>query len=100
LEKSNAYLFYSYNISSLLKQFGLIIKHGKTEIYFSRSHGIFNSPPLYLSQIGDPSLKPKDIWQNLGFIFNRKLLFWQYIKFYSKKALLTVKSIKMLGNSV
>ena len=47
MEKSNAHLFYNYNvISFFLDQFGLIIKHGKTEIfYFSKLHSIFNSPP-------------------------------------------------------
>jgi len=34
LEKTNSFLFYSYNIvSSLLDQFGLVIKHGKTEVF-------------------------------------------------------------------
>jgi len=63
LEKSNTYFFCSYNvISFLLEQFGLIIKHGKTEnFHFSRLHGIFNPPSLDLSQIGGPVLKPKDI---------------------------------------
>ena len=47
---SNANLFYSYNIiSNLLTKFGLIIEHGKTEVfYFSRSQGIFNPPSLNL----------------------------------------------------
>jgi len=35
----------------------------------------------------------------LEFIFNRKLTFWQHITFYANKALLTVKCIKLLGNS-
>ena len=70
LDKMNAYLFCSYNtISSLLEQFSLIIKHGKTEVYhFSRLHGLFNPPLLDLSYIGDPILLPKDFWKYLGFI--------------------------------
>ena len=50
-EKTNTFLFYSYNIIlSLLKHFGLIIKYRKSEVfYFSRSHGIFNLPSLSLS---------------------------------------------------
>ena len=49
-EKTNSF-FCSYNIiSSLFEQFGLVIKHGKTEIfYFSRSHRLFNLPFLNLS---------------------------------------------------
>ena len=45
---SNSQLFCSYNVlSNLLTDFGLVIEHGKTEIFhFNRSHGEFNSPPL------------------------------------------------------
>jgi len=45
LEKSNSYLFCNYNIiSSLLKQFGLIIEHKKTEIFhFSRLYSLQSS---------------------------------------------------------
>jgi len=70
LDKMNTYLFCSYNtISSLLEQFSLIIKHGKTEVYhFSRLHGLFNPPLLDLSYIGGPILFPKDLWKYLGFI--------------------------------
>ena len=55
---SNAQLFCSYNIlSNLLNSFGLIVEHSKTEIFhFSRSHGLFNPPPLDLSSIGGPIL--------------------------------------------
>ena len=55
---SNSHLFCSYNIlSKLLDSFGLIVEHSKTEIFhFSRSHGIFNSPPLDLSPIEGPTL--------------------------------------------
>ena len=50
-EKTNAFLYCSYNIiSSLLNQFGLVIKHGKSKVFhFSRSYEIFNSFPLDLS---------------------------------------------------
>ena len=69
---SNSNLFCSYNIlSKLLDSFGLIIEHSKTEIfYFNRSHGPFNPPPLNLSPLGGPILRPKDSWKYLGFIFN------------------------------
>ena len=69
---SNAHLFCSYNIlSNLLDSFGLIIEHSKTEIFhFDRSHGPFNPPPLNLSPIGGPILRPKESWKYLGFIFD------------------------------
>jgi len=101
-DNTNANLFYSYNIiSSLLEQFGLIVKYRKTEnFHFSRLYRIFNILPLNLSQIDGPILYFKDTWQYLGFIFNRKLTFHQYIKFYANKALSIVKCIKMLENSM
>ena len=55
---SNSQLFYSYNIlSNLLTDFGLVIEHGKTEIFhFNRSHREFNPPSLNLSPLGGPVL--------------------------------------------
>ena len=54
----NSFLFCSYNIDfSLLKKFGFIMKHGKTEIFhFSRLHSIFDSPLLDLSILDGPIL--------------------------------------------
>jgi len=68
----NSQLFCSYNIlSKLLDKFGLIVEHSKTDIFhFNRSYGVFNPPPLDLSSIGGPILKPKDSWKYLGFIFD------------------------------
>jgi len=100
-EKTNTNIFCSYNIISfLLNQFGLVIEYGKSEVfYFSRSYRLFNLPSLDFSCFEDSILKPKNIWCYLGFIFDRKLSFWQHIKFYSNKILLTIKCIKMLRNS-
>ena len=97
----NSFLFHSYNvISSILDKFGLILEHGKTEVFhFSRLQRVFNPPSLDLLEIGSPVLKPKDIWRYLGFIFNRKLLFHQHINFHANKAISTIKYIKVLGNS-
>ena len=99
---SNANLFCSYNIiSSLLLKFGLIIEHGKTNVFhFSRAHGPFNPSVLDLSPLGGPSLFPKETWKYLGFIFNCKLTFRNHIDFYSNKAILTIKYMKLLGNSM
>jgi len=99
---SNACIFSSYNITfNLLSKFGLLVEHSKTEIFhFSRMHGVFNLPPFDLSLLGGLVLYPKDIWKYLRFIFNRKLLFCQHIDFYANKALLTVKCMKILDNSM
>ena len=63
--KMNANIFCSYNIIFLLlDQFGLVVEHGKTEIFhFSKLHRIFNPLALDLSQIGGSVLYPKDIWK-------------------------------------
>ena len=96
----NSFLFCSYNIiSSLLENFGLILEHGKMEVFhFSRSCEVLN-PSLDLLEIGSPSLISKDTWRYLRFIFNRKLSFQQNIDFYANKVISTVKCIKILGNS-
>jgi len=101
LEKTNSFLFWSYNIVSLLlDQFGLVIGYGKTEAFrFSRSYGTFNLSPLNLSIIGSLILSLKSSWQYLGFIFDRKLFFCQHINYYTNKAISTVKCMKILGNS-
>ena len=59
---SNSQLFCSYNVlSNLLTDFGLVIEHGKTEIFhFNRSHGEFNPAPLDLTPLRGPILCPKD----------------------------------------
>ena len=72
LLSSNSQLFCSYNVlSNLLSDFGLVIEHGKTEVFhFNRSHGAFNLPPLDISPLGGPILCPKDSWKYLGFFFD------------------------------
>jgi len=51
---SNSRLYWSYNIlTNLLKKFGLVVEHSKTEIFqLNRSHGTFNPPLLDLSPLG------------------------------------------------
>ena len=101
IDISNSHLFCSYNIlTKLLDKFGLIIEHSKTEIFhFNRSHGFFNPPSLDLSTIRGPTLRPKDSWKYLGFIFNRKLTFYQHINYYLNKVISMVKCMKLLRNS-
>ena len=99
---SNSLLFYSYNVmSNLLSKFGLIVEYLKTEVfYFTRLQDSFSPLLLDLSSISSPILCPKDFWRYLSFIFNKNLLFHQYINFYSNKAISTFKCMKILGNSV
>jgi len=100
IDISNAHHFCSYNVlSKLLVDFGLVIEHGKAEVFhFNRLYGTFNPPPLDLSSLGGPSLCPKDTWKYLGFFFDRKLTFHQYIDYYSNKAMSMVKCMKLLRN--
>ena len=45
----------------LLKKFGLIVEHGKTEVFhFFRLYSILDSPLLDLSPPEGPILKPKN----------------------------------------
>ena len=102
IDISNSHLFCCYNVlSKLLNSFGLTIEHVKTEVFhFNRLHGVFNLPQLDLSPIGGPTLRPKETWKYLGFIFDRKLMFHQHIDHYSNKAISLVKCMKLLGNSL
>ena len=97
----NSQLLCSYNVlSNLLTDFGLVIEHGKTEIFhFNRLHGAFNPSLLNLTPLRGPILCPKNFWKYLGFFFDWKLTFHQYLDFYSIKVLSMVKCMKLLGNS-
>ena len=99
-QTSNTCLFSSYNITfNLLSKFGLVVKHSKTEVFhFSRSQETFSPSFLNLSSLGSPILYPKDTCRYLRFIFDRKLLFCQYIDFYANKAISMVKYMKILSN--
>jgi len=98
---SNCCLFCSYNVMlNLLEKFSLIVEHSKTDVFhFNRSQSTFNPPSLDLTPLEGTILQPKNMWKYLGFIFNRKLLFYQHVNFYSNKAISTVKCMKILGNS-
>ena len=100
-EKSNSILQSSYSIiSSLFENFGFVIEHDKSEVFhFSRATKKSKLPPLDLSPADGPILNPKDIWQYLGFFFDKKLSFRYHTYYYANKVISTIKSIKMLGNS-
>ena len=97
----NSYFHYLFcGQWSLLTKCSLVVEYGKTDIFhFSRSHGLFNPPPLDLSSLGGPVLLSKDTWKYLGFIFDHKLNFRNHIDFYANKAISTIKCMKLLGNS-
>ena len=97
---SNSHLFCSYNIlTNLLKKFGFVVEHSKTEIFhFNRSCGTFNPPLLDLSLLKGNILQPNDIWKYLWFIFDKKVTFYQHIDFYAIKSISTVKCMKIIGN--
>ena len=100
IDISNSQLFCSYNVlTKLLNNFGLIIKHSKTEVFhFNRLYRFFNLSQLDLSLISGPILCSKESWKYLGFIFDRKLTFYQHIDHYSNKAISLVKYMKLLEN--
>ncbi|PPQ89171.1 hypothetical protein CVT25_006198, partial [Psilocybe cyanescens] len=89
-------------IFELFKKFGLALEHDKSEVFhFDRSHSKDN-PPVdlgYTPYTGATPLKPKLYWRYLGFYFDRKLTFTEHVRYYSTKALSTVKAMKMLGSS-
>jgi len=62
--------------NSFFGQFGLMIKHGKSEVFhFSRSIKNFNPLLLDLSLLRGSILQAKDNLRYLEFIFDRKLSF-------------------------
>jgi len=64
-------MIYFVDNGLFISQLGLIVKHGKTDVFhFSRLYGAFDPPLLDLSPIGGPSILPKETWKYLGFIFN------------------------------
>ena len=86
----------------LLMALGLVLEHDKSEVFhFSWLRGE-SHPPIDLGfapYTGDTPLGPKLYWQYLGFYFDHSLTFREHIRYYSMKALTTVKALGMLGNS-
>ena len=101
LLKKSIYFYFIVTILFLLFWINSVwlLNMRKLKSFIFPDLSVFNSSPLDLSSIGGPMLIPKTTWQYLGFILNRKLIFCQYINFYTNKALFIVKSMKMLGNS-
>jgi len=98
--RSNSFLLCSYNImSKILIDAGLVMEHGKMELFhFTRAQ----HPPnlsIDLTSVGGPIISPKPIWRYLGFFFNCKLNFHYHTHFYAIKCLSTLTAMKMLENS-
>jgi Reverse transcriptase (RNA-dependent DNA polymerase) len=89
-------------IFQLFTQFALVLEHDKSEIFhFDRSQDKYN-PSIDLGfapYTGATPLKPKPFWRYLGFYFDRKLTFHEHVRYYSTKAISSVKAMKMLGSS-
>jgi hypothetical protein len=89
-------------VHNAFSSLGLVLEHDKSEVFhFSRAQR-FSNPAIDLGfalYSKATPLKPKPIWQYLGFFFDRKLLFREHVRFYSTKAFTTVKAFNMLGNS-
>ncbi|PPQ93735.1 hypothetical protein CVT25_013038 [Psilocybe cyanescens] len=87
-------------IFELFKKFGLTLEHNKSEVFhFDCSHSKDNHPVDlgYAPYTGVTPLKPKLYWRYLGFYFDCKLTFTEHVRYYSTKALSTVKAMKMLA---
>jgi hypothetical protein len=89
-------------IFDLFTRLGLALEHDKSELFhFDRARSPTN-PTLdleYSPYTGNTPLAPKTYWRYLGFFFDHKLSFNKYIRFYSTKALTSIKAMHMLGNS-
>jgi hypothetical protein len=83
-------------IFRLFERFALVLEHDKSELFhFSRKHNDTN-PSLDLGfapYTGLTPLKPKTYWRYLGFYFDRKLSFSEHVRYYSTKAMTTVKAM-------
>jgi hypothetical protein len=96
-------LYHAYAIVySLFTASGLALEHDKTELFhFTRARSGFDRPLDlgYAPYTGETPLRPKTYWRYLGFWFDHKLTFEEHVRFYTTKALTTVKAMRMLGNS-
>jgi len=74
---SNSKLFCSYQIILLLlEQFGIIIEHGKREVFhYFRAQKVLNLPLLDLTILGGTIFHLKEIYHYLGFHLQQKIKF-------------------------
>ncbi|KXN92955.1 hypothetical protein AN958_08929 [Leucoagaricus sp. SymC.cos] len=90
-------------IFQLFVAFGLVLEHNKSELFHFSHRKNDDNPPIdlgYAPYMGDSPLCPKTFWRYLGFYFDRQLTFQEHIRYYSTKAISTVRAMGMLGNSL
>jgi hypothetical protein len=82
---------------------GLVLEHNKSEgFHFSQKHGDSN-PDIdlgYAPYTRATPLHPGTTWRYLGFFFDCVVTFREHVKCYTNKALITVRAMLALGNSV
>jgi hypothetical protein len=90
-------------VFELTQSMGLVLAHNKSEgFHFSRKHGDSN-PDInlgYAPYTRATPLHPGTTWRYLCFFFDCALTFWEHVKCYMNKALLVVRAMLTLGNSV
>ncbi|TFY73624.1 hypothetical protein EWM64_g10388, partial [Hericium alpestre] len=90
-------------LRSLFLRLGFVLEPDKLELmHFPLPKFSGNLPSLSIpSEPSVPSvtLKPLLIWRYLGFFFDRNLNFRHHVNFYATRALSTVRSYPLLGNS-
>ncbi|KXN85438.1 hypothetical protein AN958_11334 [Leucoagaricus sp. SymC.cos] len=87
----------------LFDDFGLILEHGKSEVFnFSKKPNNTN-PAIILGVAPFTSsspLHPKPHWRYLGFYFDRQLKFTEHVRYWSTKVLSSICAMRILGNSM
>jgi hypothetical protein len=90
-------------VFELTQSMGLVLEHNKSEgFHFSQKHGDSN-PDIdlgYAPYTRATPLHPGTTWQYLGFFFDCALTFQEHVKHYMNKALIVVRAMLALGNSV
>jgi ribonuclease HI len=98
-------------VVDLFLRAGILTEHDKLELmHFPRPTSAYHktktnpnpTPTPSLTMIIDGAqvtLAPKAIWRYLGFFFDPFLTFTHHVKFYATRALSTVRSYPLLGNS-
>ncbi|KXN83939.1 hypothetical protein AN958_00790 [Leucoagaricus sp. SymC.cos] len=90
-------------VCELFVVFRLVLEHNKSELFHFSCFNNDNNPSIdlgYASYTGDSSLHPNTYWRYLGFYFDHQLNFCKHVWYYSTKAISTVHTIGILGNSL
>lgn len=89
-----------FQICDLFLMVGFLLKNMKLELqHFPAGQ----SPPFIdLPLVISPtiSFQPRRIWRVLGFFLDQRLTFRDHIKWYTNKAMSTLRAFPLLGNSI